>query len=224
MNTGPPSTEAELLARAQELAGRRLADIATTLGVATPANSTRAKGFAGTLLERALGATAASRPVPDFELIGVEMKTLPIDANGRPRESTYVCTVPLADNHDTSWENSVVRHKLSRVLWVPVLTSDHTAVEDRVVGTALIWSPSGEQRHALRRDYEELMDMVVLGRLAELSAHHGTWLQIRPKAADGHARGPATGAGGEPVSALPRGFYLRARFTSAILQQHYAIP
>jgi len=68
------------------------------------------------------------------------------------------------------------------------------------------------------------MDMVVLGELDKLSAHHGTWLQIRPKAADSKARSRATTSSGAPNFALPKGFYLRATFTSMILKQHYALP
>ena len=54
-------------------------------------------------------------PEPDFQHIGVELKTLPVDQNFRPKESTYVCTVPLIRNAGAIWETSTVKLKLSRV-------------------------------------------------------------------------------------------------------------
>jgi DNA mismatch repair protein MutH len=50
-----------------------------------------------------------------------------------------------------------------------------------------------------------------------LTAHVGLWLQARPKAAHGRIRRRAFGPEGEPLLAMPRGFYLRARFTTALL-------
>ena len=204
-----PRTESELLTRARALAGLTLGDLAASLGVVVPNVSSSAKGFAGTLLEQALGATATSKPEPDFQLIGVELKSLPIDARGKPRESTYVCTVPLADNAGASWETSTVRKKLARVLWMPIVVDNNASVESRRIAMPLIWSATAEQEEGLRRDWEELMDMVVLGDLERLTAHHGTWLQVRPKAADSQVRRRTASASGAPGLALPRGFYLR---------------
>ena len=58
--------------------------------------------------------------------------------------------------------------------------------------------------------------------LEEISAREGECLQIRPKAANAAARRLAIGASGGREPTLPRGFYLRASFTAAILERHYA--
>ena len=223
MKAPPPQSESELLERATALAGFSIADIATRYQVTIPANPSRAKGWIGTLMETALGATAASKPEPDFQLIEVEMKTLPVDASGKPRESTYVCTVPLLNREAVSWEMSNVRSKLNRVLWVPIEADDGLELTARRIGTPLIWSPSNEEEADLRADWEELMDMVCLGQLAELTAHHGTWLQIRPKAASSRSRRLGIEQSGAPIPTLPRGFYLRPGFTARILRQNYVI-
>ena len=223
MKAPPPKSESELLERANALAGFSITDIAARCQVAIPANPGRAKGWIGTLMETALGATAASRPEPDFQLIGVEMKTLPVDASGKPRESTYVCTVPLLSRGSIFWEKSNVRTKLNRVLWVPIEADDGLTLGARRIGSPLIWSPSIEEESDLRADWEELMDMVCLGQLAEITAHHGTWLQIRPKAANSRSRRLGIEASGAPIPTLPRGFYLRPNFTARILRENYVI-
>src|SRR5688500_18797590 len=87
-----PATESELMARARALSGMSLAELARQFGIAVPEAQLRAKGWVGQLLERALGATAGSRAKPDFEALGIELKTLPVDGRGQPKESTFVCT------------------------------------------------------------------------------------------------------------------------------------
>jgi DNA mismatch repair protein MutH len=218
-----PDSEQALLERAREIAGRTLADIAARYGQPVPPNLQRAKGWTGELIERALGATAASRPVPDFTHLGVELKTIPVRHDGRPRESTYVCTVPLANHDALTWERSPVRRKLQRVLWMPVEAEPGVPLERRRIGSGLLWSPAPEEDAVLRADWEELMEMVCLGQLHLISARHGTYLQIRPKAANARARRWGTGATGDRELTLPRGFYLRATFTGAVLRHHYAL-
>jgi DNA mismatch repair protein MutH len=213
----PPESEAELLARAAPLAGRTLGQLAFEAGIPVPDGQRRGKGWIGTLVERCLGADAASLSEPDFTRIGVELKTLPLNRRGAPGESTYVCTVPLA-RPPGRWEDSAVRRKLSRVLWVTVEADPAIPLAARRLGTAFLWSPDETEERALRADWEELTGLIALGRLDEVSARLGTCLQIRPKAANARALTGTADAGGAPAATLPRGFYLRARFTAAILR------
>lgn len=222
MSAQPPRSEAELMRRADRLAGRPLGEIARELNVPVPSHAARAKGWTGTLLETALGATAASLPEPDFQLIGVELKTVPLRPDGRPRESTYICVLPPPGGDPPLWEHSNVRRKLARVLFVPVVYETGVGFADRIIGTPLIWSPSAEEESELRADWEELMDLACTGHLESITAHHGTHLQIRPKAANANARQRGVGEDGAPAETLPRGFYLRASFTAAIFKRHYA--
>ena len=215
-----PRSEAELLERARDLAGREIAELANRLRLRLPANMRAGKGFVGQLVEHALGATAGSLSEPDFQLIGVEMKTIPVGNDGRPLESTYVCTAPLAEAAG-HFERSAVARKLARVLWVPVQGDRGIPLGLRRSGSAVLWSPDPLELDTLRTDWEDLMEMVSLGRVEEISAHHGVALQLRPKAADSHARQRGIGRDGAPIDTLPRGFYLRARFTAAVLRRCY---
>ena len=218
----PPRSESELLARADAIAGCTLGDVAAELGLSVPENTRRGKGWTGTVIEHALGASAGSLPEPDFRLISVELKTIPIGPGRRPLESTYVCTVPLAGDASPNWRDSNVRRKLARVLWMPFEGDRAIPLPERRIGSALLWSPSRAEDSALASDWETLMERVVLGRVDEISAREGECLQIRPKAANAAARRRAIGASGGYEEILPRGFYLRATFTAAILARHYA--
>jgi DNA mismatch repair protein MutH len=221
---GPPKDESELLERASRLAGLSLAQLAAELGASVPQDLRRAKGFVGGLIERALGASAGSRALPDFPELEIELKTLPVDRGGVPLESTFVCTIPLTEIGDVEWANSRVRRKLSRVLWVPVEGERSIAVAERRIGQALLYQLTDTDEAQLRQDWEELAGLIGRGHVESLTGHLGRFLQIRPKAAHSRARRVGFDADGVPFAALPRGFYLRASFTRGLLERHYALP
>ncbi len=218
-----PADEAELLARARSLAGRTLAEVARRNHLLVPRDLRHQKGWVGNALEVALGARAGSKPVPDFEHLGIELKTLPIGRNGRPRESTFVGVVPVDVLHGMTWETSHCRRKLHRVLWVPVQADPDLPIGDRRVGSPLLWScdwPPGAA--VLRADWETHTERIRLGEIDAISARDGEVLQIRPKALTARERRPIVGEDGWLAPTLPRGFYLRASFTAAILARNYA--
>jgi DNA mismatch repair protein MutH len=159
----PPRDEAELFARARDLAGLSLGDLATRHGRVAPEDLRRKKGFVGELVERVLGGTRGPRPGPDFPELGIELKTLPVDAEGRPVESTFVCTLSLRDVGDLEWADSPVRKKLARVLFVPVEGERSRRVAERRVGSPLIWSPSARDEADLKFDWDELSGRVGRG-------------------------------------------------------------
>jgi DNA mismatch repair protein MutH len=221
MNTSP-KTESELLERARQIAGVSFGELAKQANMRVPDNLKRDKGWVGQLLEWHLGATAGSKPVQDFPEIGVELKSIPIGYNGKPLESTFVCVAPLTGITGLTWETSHIRNKLSRVLWLPVEGEREIPVAERRVGSPLIWSPSKQEETQLKNDWEELMDLIALGDVNQITARSGEVLQIRPKAANSRAKTEAYGATGQPIKTLPRGFYLRASFTGYILETYFA--
>jgi len=219
----PPLDADDLMQRARALAGLTLGQLAERSSVAVPADLRRAKGWVGALFEACLGASARSRAVPDFEHLGIELKSLPVSLDGRPLETTFICTIPLLDMGALEWEQSGVFKKLRRVLWMPVEGTRSAAVAGRRIGTPLLWSPSPEEEADLRFDWEELAGLIGRGRVEDITGHLGRYLQVRPKAADSHARRRAFGADGASFAALPRGFYLRTSFTARMLRQHFAL-
>ena len=218
-----PKNEIELLTRAQNLAGMTLGEIAATINVEVPKDLKREKGWIGLLLEQVLGASAGSRPEPDFPHLGIELKSLPINTYGKPLETTFVCVAPLTGLVGAQWQTSHIRNKLARVLWIPVISERSIAIADRMVGTAFIWSPSQEEENLLALDWQELTDMIVLGNVENIHGKHGQILQLRPKAANSNAKTQAFNRHGQPFMTLPRGFYLKTAFTQTLLNKHLRI-
>jgi len=217
----PPRTEAELLARARALAGHSLFEIACALRApGDPEGGLHGKGQAGALLEAALGAPLTSGETHDFPELQVELKTVPLQKNGVPRESTYVCHFALDRAPTMEWSTSWARAKLHRVLFVT--TSDSkTPWAERMVHGATLWTPDAAEEAALRSDFEELVGLAAQGKVDDLVAARGQVMQVRPKAAHGGIRTTLQTEEGELIATVPRGFYLRARFVASILQRSF---
>ncbi|HHF3350831.1 TPA: DNA mismatch repair endonuclease MutH [Haemophilus influenzae] len=212
-----PQTLEQLLSQAQSIAGLTFGELADELHIPVPIDLKRDKGWVGMLLETALGATAGSKAEQDFSHLGVELKTLPINAEGYPLETTFVSLAPLVQNSGVKWENSHVRHKLSCVLWMPIEGSRHIPLRERHIGAPILWKPTAEQERQLKQDWEELMDLIVLGKLDQITARIGEVMQLRPKGANSRAVTKGIGKNGEIIDTLPLGFYLRKEFTAQIL-------
>lgn len=218
-----PSSEQALMRNAQNLAGLTLGELAEQAGIVIPKDLTRNKGWIGLLLEHVLGASAGSRPEPDFPHLGIELKSLPINEQAKPLETTFVSVAPLTGLVGVNWHNCYVRKKLARVLWVPVITPKDVPISERIVGTPFLWSPNAEEEALLAQDWQELTDMIVLGEVENIHGKHGQVMQLRPKAANNKARTQAFDRNGKPFMTLPRGFYLKINFTQDLLQRYLRI-
>jgi DNA mismatch repair protein MutH len=210
-HNSPPQSLAQLRSRADELAHRTIGELASILQIPLPDKLGHHKGLIGQMLEAILGTDAGNDSVPDFTQLGIELKTLPLSPSLQPKESTYVCTVPLGQLQNVTWDNSAVKAKLSHVLWIPILVLPNAPISARQILQPFFWQPSVAQAEVLENDFNELMDLIALGDLSLITASLGTYLHIRPKAANSSCLTPY-----EDEKTLPRGFYLRSTFTRGL--------
>ncbi len=212
-----------LLAHARALVGVDLGELADRLGSDVPAPGAtrdRSKGWAGQIIERELGVDPDGRRGPDFAHLGIELKTVPVDARGVPRESTAVCQIDPIAIAGESWETSTVRHKLGRVLFVAVAWPDldHAVVERRISAVRL-WTPSPAEERLLAADFERFVrDYFRRGRAAAITGHLGQVLQVRPKGKNAADVRAAFDENGLPTRVGRMGFYLRPGFVRGILE------
>ncbi|GFD88574.1 DNA mismatch repair protein MutH [Tenacibaculum sp. KUL152] len=217
----PPTSPDDLLARCHAIAGLTLGELADMANVTIPANLQRHKGWPGMLIEKWLGASAGSKPQQDFPELGIELKTIPIDGQFAPLETTYVCFAPLLMTPGITWETSNVRNKLQQVLWLPVEGARHIPLAERRVATGFYWRPSEKEDQLLKDDWEELTEQIITGHVESITSRQGNALHIRPKAANGKVLTDALNPDGERIKTRPRGFYLRKTFTHRIMMNAF---
>ena len=133
-----PESESELKSRMTALSGKKLSQLADEIHWPVPENLKHDKGWIGQLIEVHLGASAGNLSQPDFQNLGIELKTIPLNANHRAKETTFVCAVPLLNHIGLAWQDSCVFHKLSRVLWLPIEADPTIAIAERKVGQGFI--------------------------------------------------------------------------------------
>ena len=221
---GPPLSRAELLERAHTLTGKTIQKVADSIGHRVPLDTTRAKGWVGQLVEDALGAAAGNRAVPDFEFLGVELKTVPVDVRGAPSESTYVTTVPPDLSVETVFSSTSLMKKLECVLFVPVEADQNLPLNVRRFGAPLLWLPTETDRHTLESDWQTFAAYIARGELDAIGPELGEVLQIRPKGSDKQDRTLLTRPDGQVYDVMRRGFYLRPRFVQALFTAHFHMP
>ena len=217
IKTTSPATETELWERACRLRECTLGELALEMRIELPAHFKREKGWIGQLLEHVLGASAGSLAKPDFPHLGIELKTLALKPNGKPKESTYVSMVPLMSSASLTWSSSNVYHKLKRILWIPYFFDTAVSPYHWRFSQAILWSPSAEEEAVLKQDWQDLMSLVQLGQLDQIHARLGQYLQIRPKAMNAAIRTKGIGQDGTKIQTSPLGFYLRTSFTEKIV-------
>lgn len=213
----PPSTVKELMSRAEAMAGLTLGQLAHLHQIEPPKDLKRHKGWVGQLIELELGALAGSRPEPDFAHLGIELKTIPVNKAGKVLETTYVTVAPLTNILGLTWENSVVCHKLQSVLWIPVQGARDIPLSVRQIGSPILWRPSAEETTLLKQDWEEIMELITMGKVESITARQGEVLQLRPKAANSQVLTKSIDYTGALSQTNPRGFYLKTQFTQKIL-------
>lgn len=215
----PPQSINQLNQRARKLAGKTIGELVELYGDKSPKDLHIEKGWQGQFIERCLGADAGNLSKPDFSLIGVELKTLPIDYSGNVQESTYVSVVDINKSLGLSWRQSVVYHKLQHVLWVPIARQKGDPVTLSTVATPFLWQPEPAQEAVLKSDWENAMELISMGKIHQLNARLGEILQVRPKAANSRVLTATTDERGQPAQTLPRGFYLRPQFTQSLIDE-----
>lgn len=208
-----------LAKRARALTGLKFGELAERLGVSRQIH----KGWAGQLLERALQAEAGSKPLPDFPTLGIELKTLPLDERGYPKESTFVCSINLRRLTGQQWTDSLVHLKLSHVLWIPIEARNDKNFYERKIGRSFFWKPNESEEMLLKTDWLELTGYLQTGQMEQVTSSLGRVLQVRPKAQNAKALTRGVDDMGQPCQTLPRGFYLRPSFTKSILDKAYTL-
>jgi DNA mismatch repair protein MutH len=220
VDPGSAGTLEALLAHARALVGVELGELADGLGLAVPSGRVRTKGWSGQILEHELGVAPGGARGPDFAALGVELKTVPVDGELVPRESTAVCQIDPIAIAAEGWADSYVRHKLARVLFVALeVPGGARSVGERRVAAVRLWSPDAEQERLLRADFELFVrGFFRRGRADDITGHLGAVLQVRPKGRNAADTRDAYDAAGNATRVGKCGFYLRPGFVAAILR------
>lgn len=214
--------EEHLISYAKLISGYTIFEIASKLNFNLPKNINN-KGYIGNIIEKFFGINSGNKPIQDFNLIGIELKTIPINKKNYPLEPTFICTAPLIGNNGIIWKTSYIRYKLMRILWIPIKINRLISLKEYVIGDPFLWSPNLIEEKKIKKDWEEIMNIIVLGQIEKLNSKYGELLQIKIKAKNSKSLTQGVGEHGQPIFTSPRGFYLRKSFTKLLLSKNITI-
>lgn len=205
----------EVMARAGQLRGRTIGDIAGTAPEVISAAAT--KGHVGAIVESYFGILPNSVAGPDFTEAGIELKTVPVVRRGATysvKERTFITMIDYGALAAEEWHTASIRRKLAAILLVFYDWRSTIEISDFVIVDAFLWEPSEAQLPFLRSDWERVRDKVRRGEAHLISEGDGRILGAATKAATGATRRS------QPFSrepARPRGWALKPSFTRALL-------
>ncbi len=209
----------ELISKLNSIVGKSIETLANEYHMPLPISPLHGKGFIGELMEMCLGATAKNQSIPDFPELGLELKTLPVDSSLKPLESTFITYAPIDNIRFLTFEKSSLYAKMSRMLFVIVLSTRSLGYDERKVLGYFFYTPSKEDFAQIKNDYEEIYEQITTGNIEHITAKFGSIVQLRPKCANGKNLTRCIGPDGENILTRPRGFYLRRAFTEQLVER-----
>ena len=96
-------------------------------------------------------------------------------------------------------------------------------MRERLIGEPMLWSPSVSEEQTLKFDWDTLAGIIGRGDVESITGHLGVAMQVRPKARNASARRWGLDEDGVRVARMPRGFYLRAEFTHALIKSKFRL-
>ncbi|QTM69425.1 hypothetical protein HIC20_00665 [Buchnera aphidicola (Hormaphis cornu)] len=137
-----------------------------------------------------------------------------------PINNTFICPVPLINNTGLIWNDSYCYSKIKKILWIPILKKKTSSLKYFKILKPFLWSPSSEDMKILKKDWEEFMDLIILGNFKKITSEFGQFLHICIKSKNKNILTKAIGNLGEYTKTNPISFYFRKKFVLSILKKY----
>lgn len=204
-----------ILAHARKLEGRTLAYFGDPASFKMPKGS--AKGGFGLLVELVhFGLEANNESRPDFEKVGLELKTTPLvkGAKGvRVKERLVLNMIDFNKIVGEKWESSSFLRKNSRLLLIFYWHNDDEGPWEHKFELTGKWELPEEDSLIIKQDWESIVAKVREGKAHELSEGDTFLLGACTKGKDSTQVRPQPGS---DIEAKSRAFSFKARYLKTI--------
>lgn len=161
---------------------------------------TRTKGFFGQILETDyFHLTNNSQPVPDFDAVGMELKSTPIKETSHglvPKERLVLCIIDFNEVPEKGFD--LFLDKNSHILIIFYLWKEGQDVYDYRILKVVDWKPSESDLRIIKEDWDVIEGYILRGEAHLLSERHTKFLAACTKGA-GHGADMRT----QPFSDVP---------------------
>lgn len=204
--------EVETLARLRPYVGRSFDDLAAIAG----RTGFGGKNAVATITRSLLGQRTAGG-TGEFARFGIEVKTVPVDAQGRIVEAMSFPAFHHEELIFEEWETSDLLGRLNRLLIVPVHRGKKAPLAQTRLGTPFFWSPTEEELVGIGAEWERFRHLIEIGQARDLPRQsETTYIHVRPKARDATDRDFAPGG----FDVIRKCFWLNQAYVRRILEAH----
>lgn len=200
------SFEEAVRRRFSEFEGQTVAEIAASFGLAKTSNSQ--KGFHRQIAVKMLAAGGSS--IPELDRAGIELKTIRLGRNGKPRESMSFPGFKFLEIINEDWEESSFFEKIEKKFLFVVFDP---GVTDEVFLRAFLWNMPYPDRVEAQRVWQETKRRVAIDATDLPGMTESPVAHVRPKGKDGNDKIPTP----QGSLHLRQAFWLNARYIGSII-------
>jgi DNA mismatch repair protein MutH len=200
------SFEEAVRRRFSKFEGQTVAEIGASFGLAK--TSTSQKGFHRQLAVKMLAAGGNS--IPELDRAGIELKTIRLGKNGKPRESMSFPGFKFLEILNQDWEDSSFFEKIEKKFLFVVF---EPGASDEVFRSAFLWNMPYVDRLEAQRVWEDTRRRVAIDATDLPGMTESPVAHVRPKGRDGNDKIPTPQGGFH----LRQAFWLNARYIGSII-------
>ncbi|QLH74652.1 MAG: DNA mismatch repair protein [Methanomassiliicoccales archaeon] len=211
-----------ILSMAKRIVNKTLRSVLpTSVDGGSDEHTTRtSKGGFGTILEREYFGIQENfnESVPDFREAGIELKSSPVIKTAKGIKAKERMVLSIINYHslkDEIFENSSFLKKNARLLVVFYLHEKDKPVKDLKVVLADLWSIPNEDLPVIKKDWEDIKEMVMAGKAHEIHEGMTRYLAACTKGKDSNSLRD------QPFSekkAMQRAFSFKQSYVNSIIQ------
>jgi DNA mismatch repair protein MutH len=201
------SFEEAVRLRFSQYEGRTVAEISASFGIVKTGKSQ--KGFHRQLAVKILAAGGNS--IPELDRAGIEMKTIRLGKNGKPRESMSFPGFKFLEIVKEDWEESSFSEKIEKKFLFVVFSPKDS--DDEVFQTAFLWNMPYRDRLEAQRVWEDTKRRVATDATDLPGITESPGAHVRPKGKDGNDKIPTPQGGLH----LRQAFWLNASYIGSLL-------
>ena len=214
-----PKSKNELLKKALGLSGKKITFLHDMFRNKFDIECKCSKGYFGKLVELYLGASASNLPIPDFPNLNIELKTLPLNKKMQVNHHIKVCATSIFPNSkNTTWEKSILKLKLSRILWIPFESDKSISFKKRRIGHAFI-SNLNKYEDLFKQDYENITNLMLYGKIEKISASTGKYLILKSTSSNKNLL-KYYDIDGKLIFSKLKAFYLKKQFIDNVIHEY----
>ena len=188
--------------------GKTVPEIAASFGLSKRSKSQ--KGFHRQLAVKILAAGGSS--IPELDRAGIELKTIRLRKNGKPRESMSFPGFKFLDIVNEDWEESSFFEKIEKKFLFVVFSPKDSV--DEIFQTAFLWNMPYSDRLEAQRVWEDTKRRVAIDATDLPGMTESPVAHVRPKGKDGNDKIPTPQGG----MYLRQAFWLNSSYIHSVVR------